>query len=122
MLALKGMLMNRLPVSGLLLASLALGGCGALAGRADENSSQAWVARVAGADEAARLPAGCGADLSAYPNGQFVQVREPHGRRMVSVIAHVPQGMKVEAGDEVEIAPARCANGVLPEVRQVLGR
>ena len=117
--------MNRLSVSGLvLLASLALGGCSALAGRAGENGSQAWVARTVGADEAARLPSGCagGVALSEYRNGQFVQVREPHGRRMVSVLAHVPQGMQVETGDEVEIVPARCTNGVLPEVKQVFDR
>lgn len=113
--------MNRLSALALLPALLGVGGCGALADRASENGSEAWVSRVVGAGEAARLPSGCAgdADLSSYRDGQFVQVRKQRGRRTVAVLAHVPQGMQVQAGDEVEIVPAACANGVLPEVKQV---
>lgn len=37
----------------------------------------------------------------------------------VSVIAHVPHGMRLRDGDEVEIEPTRCIEGVMPEVKQV---
>jgi hypothetical protein len=117
------MMTNRMFVLGplLVLASVSLGGCGALDTRAGENGSEGWVSRVLGAGELTRQQAGCAdaVDLSAFRNVRFVQVREPHGRRTVSVIAHVPQGMQVQAGDEVEIVPARCTNGVMPEVKQV---
>lgn len=115
-------MMKRLSISGMLaLASVALGGCGALASRAGENGSEAWVSRVLSAGELTQRQVGCAeaVDLSAFKNDRFVQVREPHGRRTVSVIAHVPPGLQVQPGDEVEIAPARCTNGVMPEVKQV---
>jgi hypothetical protein len=113
------MAMNRVSVLvPLLLSAAALGGCGALAGRAGENGSEGWVSRVLPAGEAARLQAAC-ADLSAYPNDRFFLVREPHGRHSVSVVAHAPPSLQVEVGDEVEILPARCSNGVMPEVKQV---
>jgi len=114
--------MNRVSVLvPLLLAAVALGGCGALNGRAGEDGSEGWVSQVLAAGEATQLQAGCagGVDLSAYRNDRFVQVREPRGRRTVSVVAHVPPGLQVEVGDEVEIAPARCSKGVMPEVKQV---
>jgi hypothetical protein len=116
------MTMKHLSILGPLLAmaAVSLGGCSVLAGRAGENGSEAWVTSVLDAGEARRLQSGCaGVDLSAFANGRFVQVREPHGRRTVTVIAHVPQGLQVQAGDEVEIVPARCSNGVMPEVKQV---
>jgi hypothetical protein len=117
------MVMNRISVLVplLTLATFSLGGCGALASRAGEDGSEAWVERVFNAREAARLQPGCmeGVDQSAYRNDRFVQVREPHGRRTVTVIAHVPQGLQVQDGDEVEIAPARCSKGRMPEVKQV---
>ena len=115
---------NRIVVLGPLLASLALGGCGALAGRAGENGSEAWVSRVLSASEVTQRGAGCAdtVDLSAFANDRFVLVREPRGRRTVGVIAHVPPGMQVRPGDEVEIVPARCTSGVLPQVKQVFGQ
>jgi hypothetical protein len=115
------MAMNRVSVlASLLLSSLALGGCGAVAGRARENGSEGWVSRVLTGSEAVRLQADCaGADLSAYPADRFVLVREQHGRHSVSVVAHAPPELQVEVGDEVEIVPARCSKDVMPEVKQV---
>jgi len=115
--------MNRRSALGALMitAVFTLGGCGALASRAGDDGSEAWVERVFNAREAARLQPGCmeGVEQSAYRNDRFVEVREPHGRRTVSVIAHVPQGLQVKDGDEVEIVPARCSKGRMPEVKQV---
>jgi hypothetical protein len=116
------MAMNRVSmlVPLLVLACVSLDGCSALAGRAGENGSEAWVSSMIDAGEAARLQPGCaGVDFSAFGNDRFVKAREPHGRRAVTVIAHVPPGLQVQAGDEVEIEPARCSNGVMPEVKQV---
>ena len=104
----------------LALACVSLDGCSVLAGRAGENGSEAWVTAVHSAGEAALSPPGCaGVDLAAFGNDQFVRAREPHGRRAITVIAHVPRGLQVQAGDEVEIEPARCSKGVMPEVKQV---
>ena len=115
--------MNRRSVHGALMisAAFALGGCSALASRAGEGGSEAWVERIFNASEAARLQPACmdGLDQSAYRNDRFVEVREPHGRRTISVVAHVPHGLQVKEGDEVEIAPARCSKGRMPEVKQV---
>lgn len=103
-----------------LLACSWLAGCSVLAGRAGENGSEAWVVKVYRAGEMPPTQAGCAEnlDLSAYRNDQFVLVREPHGKRTVNVLAHVPHGMQLQAGDEVEIEPARCSKGVMPEVKQ----
>ena len=118
--------MNRVSVLGslLMLASAGLGGCSVLAGRAGENGSEAWVGRVVGAGEAAHLQPGCAGRAKPSPpgNDRYVQLREPHGRRTVSVVAHVPPGLQVQPGDEVEIVPARCIDGVMPEVKQVFGQ
>jgi hypothetical protein len=117
------MMMVRFSISGplLLIAAVSLGGCGVLNDRAGENGSEAWVTKVYEPGEMPRLQPGCadGIDLSKFKNDQFVQAREPHGRRSITVIAHVPRGLKVQAGDEVEIEPARCSKGVMPEVKQV---
>jgi hypothetical protein len=120
---LKGMIMYRFSTLGslLVMAAVSLGGCGVLNDRAGENGSEAWVTRVYEPGEMPRLQPGCadGIDLSRFRNDQFVQAREPHGRRAITVIAHVPRGLQVQAGDEVEIEPARCSKGVMPEVKQV---
>lgn len=47
-------------------------------------------------------------DLSVHGNDSFAGIQEPHGRRSVYVLAHVPRGMQLGPGDEVEIAPACC--------------
>lgn len=116
-------MMNRFSMSGALLvmAAVSLGGCGVLNDRAGENGSEAWVTRVYEPGELPRLQPGCadGMHLSKFKNDQFVQVREPHGRRAITVVAHVPHGMQVKDGDEVEIEPARCSKGVMPEVKQI---
>lgn len=112
----------RTVIAGLLaLIAGGLSGCNALISRVGENASEAWVFRVYSAAEAKNLPLGCAesVDLSAFGNDQFVEVRIPHGRRKVTVIAHVPKGMRVEVEDAVEIEPTRCKNGVMPEVKQV---
>lgn len=103
------------------LAVSGLSGCNALFSRTGENASEAWVFKVYSASEAKSLPLGCAesVDLSAFGSDQFAKVLEPHGRHRVTVIAHVPKGMQVEVGDEVEIEPIRCKNGVMPEVRQI---
>ena len=109
-------------IAGLLaLVAGSLSGCNALISRVGENASEAWVSRVYSAAEAKTLPLDCSksVDLSAFGNDQFVKVRIPHGRRKVTVIAHVPKGMRVQVEDEVEIEPIRCKNGVMPEVKQV---
>lgn len=115
--------MNYRSMSGPLmaLAFVSLSGCSALAGRAGENGSDAWVTKVYRAGEMTAQQLGCAnaVDPSAYRNDEFVLVREPHGRRMVSVVARVPHGMQVKVGDEVEIEPARCRSGVIPAVKQV---
>lgn len=92
--------------------------------RAGENGSEAWVTRVYEPGEMPRLQLGYAdsIDLSKFKNDQFVQVREPHGRRMDTVIAHVTYGMQVKTRDEDEIEPARCRKGVMPKAGRSSGR
>ena len=108
----------------LLLAVLSLAGCGAIAPRAVENGTQGWVTTLYKAGDLKETTLGCahGMDLSRYGSDSFAGIREPHGRRSVYVLAHVPRGMQLSPGDEVEIAPARCSPGVLPEVKRVLAQ
>ena len=108
----------------LLMAALSLAGCGAIAPPAVENGTQGWVTTLYKADDLKQTTLGCahGMDLSKYGSDSFAGIREPHGRRSVYVLAHVPRGMQLNPGDEVEISPARCSPGVLPEVRRVLAQ
>lgn len=53
---------------------------------------------------------------------QYVEVSVAKGRGRRYVAAMLPASIRVQVGDQVEVAPHRCENGQVPVVKQILKR
>jgi hypothetical protein len=89
--------------------------------KAGPNATVGWITKVYGPVDMQNLAPECLGPInqSRVASDKFVQIKEPRGRRARYIPAHVPDGLDVKIGDEVEIEPVRCQNGLIPEVKKV---